>query len=196
MPNKKNNNMNYIIRKATSNDSEEIAKLLITAMEDIASYLFNTNNINDSIEILKQFISEDNNQYSWQNCWLVENDHKNIVAASNIYDGKNLIQLRRKILEYNLKNFNRELIIEDETQAGEMYIDCIGVSKDHQGKGIGTLLLKHLIETYAINNNTPLGLLVDFENPKAKELYISLGFKKTGEKSLAGKKLDHLQYYK
>lgn len=83
--------------------------------------------------------------------------------------------------------------MEDETESGEFYIDCIGVNSDQQGKGIGSKALNFLIDEYVVKNHQTLGLLVDEDNPNAKRLYLKLGFKVVGRKSLAGKKMEHLQ---
>jgi len=92
--------------------------------------------------------------------------------------------------------FNRDFHPEDETQAGEYYIDCVGVIPNQQGKGIGTQVFLFLINEYANQKDKTLGLLVDKKNPKAKQLYLKLGFEIVGEKILAGKKMEHLQFRK
>lgn len=82
---------------------------------------------------------------------------------------------------------------EDETSQGEWYIDTLGVHPNQQGKGVGSLLLNYLIEERVTKLQQTLGLLVDLDNPNAKRLYLKLGFKSVGEKTLAGKQMDHLQ---
>jgi ribosomal protein S18 acetylase RimI-like enzyme len=110
-----------------------------------------------------------------------------------IYDGADLIRLREpvgiRLEEYYQRAFNPEA----ETQAGEMYIDCLAVSPNNQGNGVGTTLLRYIVAYYHQQQNKTLGLLVDKENPRAKRLYESLGFKVVGEKPLVGKLLEHLQ---
>ena len=83
--------------------------------------------------------------------------------------------------------FNRDFSPEDETQAGEFYIDCVGVNTVWQGKGVGSKLFDFLIDEYVHKRKKTLGLLVDNNNPKAKKLYLKLGFEITGEKILTGK---------
>jgi ribosomal protein S18 acetylase RimI-like enzyme len=76
---------------------------------------------------------------------------------------------------------------------GEFYIDSLGVAANQQGKGIGSKLLLFLIDEYVTINQKTLGLLVDEENPAAKKLYLKLGFKTVGKKTLVGKNLEQLQ---
>ncbi len=135
---------------------------------------------------------KENNQYSYQNCTVVE-DNDTIIAAVNIYDGGQLETLRTPIIKYIRTFYNSQLHIENETQKGEFYIDALGVCKTQQGKGVGSVLLKHLIEDYVVTRKETLGLLVDKTNPNAKKLYLKLGFKPVGEKTLLTHQLDHLQ---
>lgn len=138
------------------------------------------------------FILQEQNQYSYQNCFVAEDDHE-IIAAVNIYDGSRLKELRAPINQYIEENFKTGFNPEDETQAGEFYIDSLGVNPNQQGKGIGATLLQFLIDDYVIQNGQTIGLLVDEENPKAKKLYLKLGFKPAGQKMLVGKRMQHLQ---
>jgi len=132
------------------------------------------------------------NQYSYQNCWVVEDDMK-IVAAINLYNGTQLIELRQPEIDYVRSTINKNFEPQDETQTGEYYIDSLGVNPKLQGNGMGTKLLKFIIDEYIIKRNQTLGLLVDEENPNAKRLYLKLGFKSVGKKVLLGKNMEHLQ---
>ncbi|MEO8253448.1 MAG: GNAT family N-acetyltransferase [Flavobacterium sp.] len=181
-----------IIRKATLKDSKAIAPLLLLAMEDIIYTFINTNDYQKAIAFLLHFIAQENNQYSYQNCVVAEQENQ-IIAAVNIYDGAKLIELRNPIIAYIHTHFNPAFCPEAETQAGEFYIDCLGVNPNQQGKGIGSQLLAFLIQEYVVQNQKIVGLLVDDKNPQAKKLYLKLGFKSVGKKSLVGKTLEHLQ---
>ena len=141
---------------------------------------------------LQYFVEKENNQYSYTNCFVVEiNDE--IVGTVTIYDGSTLEILRAPITNYIKKHFGIDFNPENETQQGEYYIDSIGVSAKHQGKGIGTALLKFIIETYTKQNLQTVGLLVDEENPAAEKLYLDLGFEFSGTKILTKKNMKHLQ---
>ncbi|WP_205944012.1 GNAT family N-acetyltransferase [Pedobacter xixiisoli] len=91
-------------------------------------------------------------------------------------------------------SFNSNFNPEDETEAGEYYIDCVGVNPSQQGKGIGSKIFKFLIDEYVHKQKETLGLLVNIDNPDAQKLYLKLGFEIVGEKTLVGKRLNHLQY--
>lgn len=181
-----------IIRKATLKDSKHIADCLLLAMEDIIFNFIGTKDREKAKAFLLYFAERENNQYSYQNCWVAE-DENEIVAAVNVYDGARLEALRKPVIDYVKSRFHKDLNIEDETQPGEYYIDSFGVNQNQQGKGIGSKILQFLIDEYVHKNRQTLGLLVDKENSNAKKLYLKLGFKPVGKKILAGKNMEHLQ---
>ncbi|AYN04011.1 MULTISPECIES: GNAT family N-acetyltransferase [unclassified Flavobacterium] len=181
-----------IIRKATINDSNDIVTYLLLAMEDIVYKFIGKEDYNKAKDFLLHFVEKENNQYSYKNCFVVEDDNE-IVAAVNIYDGAKLHLLREPIAQYVRTHYNKNFNPEDETQKGEIYIDTLGVNPKCQGKGIGSKLLQFLIDEYVTKKHKTLGLLVDEGNPNAKKLYLKLGFKPVGVKTLVGKRLEHLQ---
>lgn len=182
-----------IIQKATPFDNRQIAPLLLLAMEDIVYRFIGKESKDSAIRFLENLIEQSGNQYSHENCWvMIENEQ--IIATACVYNGKDLHQLRRPVAAYIQHHFHKEFHPEDETQAGEYYIDCISVSPLHQGKGLGASLLQFLITEYPKKQQQNLGLLVDRDNPSAKRLYLKLGFKIIDERTLTGKPMEHLQF--
>lgn len=181
-----------IIRKATQADSPFIAPILLLAMEEIIYKFIAKNDTKSALAFLLYFVEKENNQYSYQNCFVAEEKNE-IIGAVNLYDGANLHALRNPIIEYVKTNFNPDFNPEDETEAGEFYIDSLGINPSFQGKGIGSKLLQFLIDEFVTKKNQTLGLLVEEGNPGAKKLYLKLGFKVIGMKTLVGKNLEHLQ---
>ena len=180
------------IRKALPEDANSIANLLLLAMEDIIYEFIGEPNKEKAIAFLTHFAKTTDNQYSYQNCYVME-DGEVIIAAVNIYDGAKLQEYRQPIGDYIAAHFSKDLKVEDETQAGEFYIDSIGVSETFQGKGIGSEMLMYLINEYVIRGKLTLGLLVDEENIHAKKLYLKLGFLTVNHIRLTGKRMEHLQ---
>jgi ribosomal protein S18 acetylase RimI-like enzyme len=181
-----------IIRNAKIPDSEAIAALLLLAMEDIIYKFIGKRDQAEALNFMKQFVSAENNQYSYENCLVAESNGK-IVAALDLYDGGELARLREPVINYVRSNFDKNFSPEDETQAGEYYIDSLGVQPELQGQGIGAQLLQFIIDKYVTQQRHTLGLLVDEENPDARKLYLKLGFKPAGSKTLVGKRMEHLQ---
>ena len=182
-----------IIRKATQTDAPHLAEYLLLAMEDIIYGFAGTTERDKALAFLHYFTVQEGNQYSYENCWVAE-EHGQLLAAVNLYDGAALDQLRRPVEQYIREVLQRDFDPGAETAAGEYYIDSLGVNPLLQGKGIGAALLQHLIREYAHQQGLTLGLLVDRDNPAAKRLYLRLGFESRGEKEFAGKVLEHLQY--
>lgn len=181
-----------MIRKAKAEDAKPIATYLMLAMEDIFYGFIGERNYEVAIEVLEELIQSRENQYSFENCWVAELDSEPVAVAC-IYNGGKLYDLRKPVEELIKTRFNRDFSPEDETQSGEFYIDCVGVSEHHQGKGVGSKMFKFLIDEFVNKRNKILGLLVEKENPNARRLYEKLGFIVVGEKTLMGKKLDHMQ---
>jgi ribosomal protein S18 acetylase RimI-like enzyme len=180
------------IRKATLNDSHIIATHLLSAMEDIVYKFIGEEDPERANEFMSHFAAKPNNQYSYENCWVAEVNNT-VVAVVIVYDGARLTELREPVVEYIRSKFNAEFKPEDETQAGEYYIDCLAVNPDQQGRGIGTKLLEFVIDEYVNKQRQTLGLLVDEVNPNAKRLYLRLGFNSVATKVLFGKNMEHLQ---
>ena len=182
-----------VIRKAASTDSENIAFCLLLAMEEIVFRLMGEEDSGKALAFMRYFVEIENNQYSWQNCWVVEHEGS-VVAAVNVYNGAQLHALRQPVIDYVKNRLNRSVTPEDETRAGEYYIDSLGVHPEHRGKGVGTHLLKFLIDEYVTRRSQPLGLLVEEGNLASKRLYRKLAFQSSGRKVLLlGKHLEHLQ---
>jgi ribosomal protein S18 acetylase RimI-like enzyme len=177
-----------LVRKATFSDSEAIAACLFLAMEDIIYRFIGENDPGKAAEFMLHLVRQHDNQYSYQNCWIAEDDMK-VVAAINLYDGALLSELRKPVIDHLREKFNKEFTFDDETQAGEYYIDSLGVDPGRQGTGFGTRLLQFIIDEYVNKHRHTLGLLVEEINPNAKRLYMKLGFSSAGRKVLFGKNL-------
>ncbi|WP_427873366.1 GNAT family N-acetyltransferase [Flavobacterium sp. MMS24-S5] len=180
------------IRKAEKSHSKYIAPILLLAMEDIIYKFIAKEDYASAKDFLQYFVERENNQYSYQNCFVAEENNE-IIGAVNIYNGADIEELRNPIVEYVRKHYNPEFDPEFETREGEYYIDSLGVNPKYQGKGIGSQLLQFLIDKYVHKNKEVLGLLVEEDNPSAKKLYLKLGFKVVGNKTLVKKNLEHLQ---
>ena len=181
-----------IIRTAKPEEANIIAPYLLMAMGEIAYNFIGENSPDKAAAWLEKLISKRNNQYSFENCLVADTGQK-IVAVALVYDGSQLQMLRRPVAKAIKQTFNRDFNPGDETEPGEYYIDCLAVNPEQQGQKIGTRLLQFLIDEYVYKRNEILGLLVDKDNPAAKKLYLKLGFEFVGNKTFAGKQMEHLQ---
>lgn len=181
------------IRPARPEDFEQVAPLIIQAMEDLACMFANTEDPQMAIPLFEYFFQQKGNQYSFENS-LVWEDAGKIAGSIIAYDGALLPIYREPFLEYIAENYNvKNLVIENETLKGELYIDTLSVFPKHQGKGIGSKLLLAIKAKAKEEGHNKLGLLVDLKNPSAKKLYSALGFESVGKKQLGRSFYEHLQ---
>ncbi len=181
------------IRPARSEDFKQVAPLIIQAMEDLACTFANTEDSEMAIPLFEHFFQQKANQYSFENTLVYEEDNE-IAGSITVYDGALLPAYREPFLKYIAENYNvKDLIIENETLIGELYIDSLSVFPKHQGKGIGSKLLLAIKAKAKEEGHKKIGLLVDFKNPSAKKLYSALGFESVGKKQLGSSIYEHLQ---
>ncbi len=180
--------MSITIRQATINDAELIAYTVGTAIgeESVKEHL-GTNWLNILTEISQLDIS----QYSYHNTIIAEIDGTP-AGAVVAYDGARLNELRTQTLsvihQYN-PNFT---FSEDETEAGEYYLDSLCVLPQYRKQGVATYLIKALCNKVFAEGHIRVGLIVDFDNPNAEQLYTSLGFKRIKTRIFLGHQMWHL----
>lgn len=181
-----------IIRKASPQDAANIVTFMLLAMGDIVYKFINEINYGEAKRFLLKFVQQEDNQYSWQNCWVAEMD-KEVVAAANVYDGKKLNELRQPVIEEIQTKYNSSFSPEDETGAGEYYIDTLAVDPKYQRQGIGSVMLNFLVDEYVNKQGQTLGLLVEEDNDVAKRLYEKAGFTPVHKRIVFGKNIQHWQ---
>lgn len=114
-----------VIRKAQINDAPSIAALSLLAMEEIIYQFIGSQDPNKSYDFLLHHIQQKNNQYSYENCWVIILKDQ-IVGTAIVYDGADLPLLKAPIQKYIQDTYHQSFYPEHETEAGEIYIDSIG----------------------------------------------------------------------
>ncbi|TDS54565.1 GNAT family N-acetyltransferase [Myroides indicus] len=184
--------MSVTIRRAKKTDFDIVPKLMLQAMEDIVFSFIQKNDIEEAIYFLTRLFQQPSNLYSYENTFVAINEENEILGSITGYNGDYFHQLQQPVLDVMNNHYNNPTIPESETNGGEFYLDTIAVSPMSQGKGIGTQLLKYVIDYARDENFQQIGLLVDIKNPDAKKLYEKLGFKQDHKITLAGSEYDHL----
>lgn len=179
------------IRPATQKDTPSLVQLMRLVLDEFIFIFMGREDTQEATDFLTHFVGQRNNQFSYENCWVAEED-QNILGVINIYNGADVEQLNAPIKKYIEQHYQYHSTSDPETEAGEYYIDTLAVAQDQQGKGIGSQLLQRAIDHYTTQGTT-LGLLVDVDNPKAEKLYLKMGFIPKGFKTLSGLKFKHLQ---
>ena len=174
---------------AVASDAPLIAQAVAMAMgEDSAAKLCGA----EFMSVLEQVAAAEGTQYSYRNALVAEVDG---VAAGAIiaYDGALLESLRAGTVSVVSNLYPGVLLPDDETQAGEFYIDSLGVLPQFRGYGIGKRLLMAILGKGLVLGCGKVGPIVDFENSGASSLYSECGFQPVGEKSFYGHKMHHMQ---
>ena len=181
------------IRDAKKSDAPIIAQAVAMAIGDekaVKNYCGE-----DYISLLIQIVEHENSQYSYLNTLIAEINNTPVGVVIG-YDGAKLHKLRATTFSIIHNELGRTPSIPDETQAGEFYLDTIAVLPEYRGTGIGRQLITAIRDKAFSQGHSHVGLIVDFDNPRAEALYTSLGFARVGTKIFLGHKMWHMQSIK
>lgn len=182
---------------ARRGDADSIASAIIAAVgEEIAVGLAGSpDRMPLVVETFRRLAARDDSQYSYRNSLVALDEEGNVAGVIVCYDGEELHYLRKAFVQVAnevLKIDIKESDIPDETSSDEIYLDSLCVFPPYRGKGIAKKLIAAAAEVHN-NSDKPLGLLVDYDNPLARKLYVKLGFKSVGERPFAGTVMEHMQ---
>lgn len=183
----------FTISAASPSDASVIASLIMEAMNHECCLWFAGPNhtLNDFHRLMTRLVEAENSQYSYHNT-LVCRDGQEVIGIAVSYDGAQLHTLREAFVKGAREAFDRDFSsMDDETQAGELYLDSLCVDRRYRGRGIAKQLLRATIER-GRQMNLPTGLLVDKGNPRAEALYSSMGFLYQNDSSWGGHAMRHL----
>lgn len=183
------------IRNADITQASSIASLIMEAMNyDCCRYFTGEkHSLEEFHKLITDLVSSEDTQYSFKNA-IVAIDNNEVAGVIISYNGALLHKLREKFIYEVRRLFDNDISnIPDETSAGELYIDSLAVNKKYRHQGIATKLIKACIKRANCMNIGNTGLLVDNNNNKAEQLYISIGFKYVGDNTWGGHTMKHLQ---
>lgn len=175
---------NIKIREAVVADAPLVSKVVLMALHYDETHPL--------ASIFAELAARDVSQYSYRNALVAEVDG-DVVGAIIGYGGARLEELRKPLYELMIEKFGSVPTVEDETSAGEFYIDSIAVLPQWRGRGVGGALLSAARDRAFAAGHERVGLIVDFENPRAEALYNSLGFERVNATTFLGHDMWHLQ---
>lgn len=182
-----NTTTNISVRAALRDDAPLIAEAVCMAVGyDTTHPLY---------PVFLALATAEHTQYSYRNALVAEVGG---VAAGAIvgYDGARLEELREPIYPLLREHLGEVPHIEDETAAGEFYLDSMGVLPKFRGRGVGSALLVALSNKAFAEGHARVGLIVDVDNINAERLYSALGFVRVGSKRFLGHDMWHMQKIK
>ena len=176
------------IKEAVIEQAAEIADLIMTAMTDECCLYFCAEGygLEDFRKMMTMLVEREDSQYSYRNT-LVAMDDTRIVGISVSYNGGHLHQLRRAFIEAAKNYLGKDHVdMEDETQAGELYLDSLSVLSDYRRQGIATSLVLETKRRADLLGLPCVGLLVDTDNAMGQLFYDSIGFRHVDENRFWG----------
>lgn len=182
------------IRQAEKKHAEEIARLIMMAMTDECClyYCADGCGLDDFFRMMVYLVNREDSQYSYRNT-LVAMDVDKVVGISVSYDGSLLHELRRAFIEAAKEYVgNDNSGMDDETQAGELYLDSLAVLPEYRRQGIARQLILATKEKADAMHLPCVGLLVDKGNPDGEALYASVGFRYMNDSRWGGHEMKHL----
>ena len=182
------------IKEAAKEQSTEIANLIMTAMTDDCCLYFcgNGYGLDDFRKMMIKLVEMEDSQYSYKNA-LVAMDENKVIGISVSYDGARLHELRRKFIKAAKEHIGKDHSdMDDETQAGELYLDSLAVLPEYRRQGIAKKLLLATKDRANRMGLPCVGLLVDKDNPVGEALYTSVGFHYMNDDQWGGHPMKHL----
>lgn len=182
------------IKFAQKEQSAEIARLIMMAMTDDCCLHFCGvgHGLNDFRRMMTSLVEREDSQYSYRNTLVAMDDDK-VVGIAVSYDGGRLHELCQAFIQAAKEQIGKDHSgMDDETQAGELYLDSLAVLPENRRRGIAQRLLR-ATKGRADQMGLPcVGLLVDKGNPAGEALYTSVGFRYVNDSQWGGHPMKHL----
>ena len=181
--------MEVIIRQARKEEASQIAKLFMLAwpVDDILeSNGLTCEQLHESITLIA---ANKETIYSYENTIIAEIDGK-VVGATCAYDGADYQRLKQPIVDALGPNCGFAKM--KETEAGDFYLDSVGVLPKYRGRGIASRIIEAQCERAAILGHNVAGLIVDIDKPQVEALYSKLGFTYLDDKDFFGHTMKHM----
>ena len=181
--------MDVIIRQARKEEASQIAELFMLAWpvdEILDSNGLTYEQLYESITLIA---ANEETIYSYENTIVAEIDGK-VVGAMCAYDGADYQRLKQPIVD--VLGPDCGFAKTKETEAGEFYLDSVGVLPEYRGRGIASRIIEAQCERAASHGHKVAGLIVDIDKPQVEALYSRLGFTCLDEKDFFGHTMKHM----
>lgn len=181
---------------ARKTDAPAIARTVMMAVGDEISLSFagTPDRLPLVTEVFTRLAESENSQYSYTNTLVALTPEGKVAGAIVSYDGAELHRLRREFISVANEVLGmdmREEEFTDETSSDEVYLDSLCVFPEYRGQKLAGRLIEAACRRH-VDAGKPVGLLVDPDNPRARRLYESLGFREVGQRPFAGLSLIHI----
>lgn len=184
------------VQQADKSQAAAIAPLIMEAMNtDCCLHFAGPHGTLSQFEaMMTRLVASDHSQYSYRNTLVAVAPDGSVAGICVAYDGALLHRLRQAFVQEMMQTFGRDFSrMDDETQAGELYLDSLAVSAACRGNGVGSMLLEAMAQRARREGLPAMGLLVDKGNPRAERLYQRAGFRYVDDNLWGGHLMRHLQ---
>ena len=178
-----------MIRRARKEEAAQIAELFMLAWPVEKILEANGLTYEQLHESMTAIAAAEETIYSYENTIVAEVDCK-VVGAMCAYDGADYQRLKQPIVD--VLGADSGFAQLKETEAGEFYLDSVGVLPEYRGRGIASSLLEAQCERAASLGHKVAGLIVDVDKPQAEALYARLGFTYLDDKDFFGHTMKHM----
>ena len=181
--------MDVIIRQALKEEASQIAELFMLAWpvdEILESNGLTHEQLHESITMVS---ASEETIYSFENTLVAEVDGK-VVGAMCAYDGADYQRLKQPLVDTLGQDCGFAKM--KETEAGEFYLDSVGVLPEFRGRGIASRMIEAQCERAASLGHKVAGLIVDIDKPHVEALYSRLGFTYLDDKDFFGHTMKHM----
>ena len=181
--------MNVTIRQARKEEASQIAELFMLAWpvdEILGSNGLTYEQLHESITLIA---ASEETIYSYENTLVADIDGK-VVGAMCAYDGADYQRLKQPIVDVLGPDCGFAKM--KETEAGEFYLDSVGVLPEYRERGIASKIIEAQCVRAASLGHKVAGLIVDVDKPQVEALYSRLGFTYLDDKDFFGHAMRHM----
>lgn len=164
-----------LLRPARPDDAEILARLIELAAEGIAWHLWSQSAApgESPLEVGKRRALREEGGFSFRNATVAERDGRVVgmllgYPLPDPYDSGDLA---------DLPDYVRPLVELESLAPGSWYVNGLAVLPDHQGQGIGGLLLDHAHALARAGGQRTSSIIVSAANPGAHRLYARSGYR-------------------
>ena len=178
-----------MIRRARKEEAAQIAELFMLAWPIDEILESNGLTYEQLHESMTTIAAAEETIYSYENAIVAEVDGK-VVGAMCAYDGADYQRLKQPIVD--ILGADSGFAQLKETEAGEFYLESVGVLPEYRGKGIASRIIEAQCKRAALLGHKVAGLIVDVDKPQAEALYARLGFTYLDDKDFFGHTMKHM----
>lgn len=178
-----------MIRRARKEEAAQIAELFMLAWPVEEILQSNGLTYKQLHESMTTIAAAEETIYSYDNTIVAEVDGK-VVGAMCAYDGADYQRLKQPIVD--VLGADSGFAQLKETEAGEFYLDSVGVLPEYRGRGIASRIIEALCERAASLGHKVAGLIVDIDKPQVEAIYTKLGFIYLDDKDFFGHTMKHM----